>query len=87
MPLNKNEDADINVSSRSALAELTPLEYEKDSPNGQMERYQTQHLASCIPLGWVDGILQPLPMMVHRTAPNEPGSRIKDMSGDNGEVH
>ena len=46
MPLNKNEDADINVSTRSALAELTPLEYEKDLPNGQMERCQTQHLAS-----------------------------------------
>ena len=30
MPLNKNEDADINMSTRSALAELTPLEYEKD---------------------------------------------------------
>ena len=57
MPLNKNEDADINVSTWSALAELTPLEYEKDLPNGQMERCQTQHLASHVPLGWVDGVL------------------------------
>ena len=87
MPLNKNEDADINVSTRSALAELTPLEYEKDSLNGQMERCQTQHLTSHVPLGWVDGVLRPLPMVVHRTAPNEPGSRIKDMSGDDEEVH
>ena len=87
MPLNKNEDADINVSTRSALAELTPLEYEKDTPNGQMKRCQTQHLASRVLLGWVDGILRPLPMVVHRTAPNEPGSRIKDMSGDDEEVH
>ena len=26
-------------------------------------------------------------MVVHRTAPSEPGSRIKDMSGDDEEVH
>ena len=87
MPLNKNEDADPNMSTWSALAELTPLEYEKDLPKDQMERCQTQHLASRVPLGWVDGILQPLPMVVHRTAQNEPGSRIKDMSGDDEEVH
>ena len=52
-----------------------------------MEGYLTQHLASCIPLGWVDGILRPLPMVVHRTALIEPGSRIKDMSEDDEEVH
>ena len=80
MPLNKNKDADINMSTRSALVELTPLEYEKDSLNGQMERCQTQHFASHVPVGWVDGILRPLPMVVHRTASNQPGSRIKDMS-------
>ena len=87
MPLNKNKDADINVFTRSALVELTPLEYESDLPNDQMERCQTQHLTSRVPLGWVDGILRPLPMVVHRTAPNEPGSRIKDMSGDDEHIH
>ena len=87
MPLNKNKNADIDVSTWSALVELTPLEFEKDSPKYQMERCLTQHLASCIPLGWVDGVLRPLPMVVHRTAQNEPGSRIKDMSGDDEEVH
>ena len=87
MLLNKNEDADCDMSIRSALAELTPLEYEKDSLKDQMERCQTQCLASGVPLGWVDSILRPLPMVVHRTAQSEPGSRIKDMSGDNEEVH
>ena len=57
MPLNKNEDADPSVSTWSALVELTPLEYEKDLPKDQLERCQTQHLASHVPLGWVDGIL------------------------------
>ena len=59
MPLNKNEDANLNVSTRSAVAEL---EYEKDLPKDQMERCQTQHLASRVPLGWVDGVLRSLPM-------------------------
>ena len=76
------ENADRDMFTRSALVELTPLEYEKDLLNDQMERCLTQHLASRILLGWVDGILRPLPMVVHRTAQNEPGSRIKDMSGD-----
>ena len=87
MPLNKNKNADIDVSTRSALAELTPLEFEKDLLKDQLERCLTQHRASHIPLGWVDGVLQPLPIVVHRTALIEPGSRIKDMSGDNKEVH
>ena len=87
MPLNKSENADINVSTRSTLAELTSLEVEHDSPKEQMGRCLTQHLASRVPLGWVDGILRPLPMVVHRTALYEPGSRTKDMSGDDEEVH
>ena len=87
MPLNKSENADINVSTRSALAELTSLEVENDSLKEQMEKCLTQHLASRVLLGWVDGILRPLPMVVHRTALYEPGSRMKDMSGDDEEVH
>ena len=57
MPLNKNKNADVNMSTQSALVELTPLEFEKDSPKDQMERCLTQHLASHVPLAWVDGIL------------------------------
>ena len=87
MPLNKNKDANLNMSTWSVLVELTPLEYEEDLSKDQMERCQTQHLTSCVLLGWVDGILRPLPMVVHRTAQNVPGSRIKDMGGDDEEVH
>ena len=57
MPLNKNEDANPGVSTQSALVELTPVEYEKDLPKDLMERCQPHHLASRVPLGWVDGIL------------------------------
>ena len=87
MPLNKNENANYDMSTRSTLAELTPLEVENDFLNEQMERCLTQHLTSRVPLGWVDGVLRPLPMVVHRTAQFEPGSRMKDMSGDDEEVH
>ena len=57
MPLNKSENADLDMSTWSTLAELTPLEVESDSPKEQMGRCLTQHLASRVPLGWVDGIL------------------------------
>ena len=43
MPLNKSENADIDVSTRSTLAELTSLEVENDSPREQMEGCLTQH--------------------------------------------
>ena len=75
------------MSTQSALAELTPLEFENDKPKDPLERYLTHHLASHVPLGWVDGVLQPLPMVVHRSAQKEPGSRMKDMREDDEEVH
>ena len=87
MPLNKSKNADIDMSTQSTLAELTSLEVENDSPKEQMGRCLTQHLTSRVPLGWVDGVLRPLPMVVHRTALYEPGSRMKNMSGDDEEVH
>ena len=87
MPLNKSKIADLDVSTQSTPAELTPLEVENDSLKEQMGRCLTQHLASRVPLGWVDGILRPLPRVVHRTAQYEPGSKVKDMSGDDKEVH
>ena len=57
MPLCEGEDADSSMSTRSALAELTSLECEKNMPKDLLERCLTQHLASCVPLGWVDGVL------------------------------
>ena len=87
MPLNKSENTDLNMSTQSTLVVLTPLEVENDSLKEQMGRCLTQHLAIRVPLRWVDGVLRPLPMVVHRTAQYEPGSRMKDMSGDDEEVH
>ena len=78
-PLCKSEDTDTSTSTQSALAELTPLECEDDLPKDNVEGCLTQHLTSHIPLGWVDGILWPLPMVVHRSAHQDQGSRMKDM--------
>ena len=68
IPLCQCEDADTSLSTQSAIAELTPLECEDDLLKDYVERCLTQHLTSHIPLGWVDGILRPLPMVVLRTA-------------------
>ena len=86
-PLCKSEDADTSMSTQSALAEMTPLECEDDLPKDNMEGCQTQHLTSHVPLGWVDGILQPLLMVVHRSAHQDQGSRMKDMHDSDDEVH
>ena len=87
MPLREGEDTDTSMSTQSALVELTPLECENNLLKDLMERCLTQHLTSCIPLGWVDDVLRPLPMVVHRSAHKEQGSRMKDMHDDEEEVH
>ena len=67
--------------------ELTPFECEDDLLKDYMERCLTQHLASHVLLGWVDGILQPLPMVVHRTAHKDQRSWMKVKCLDDEEVH
>ena len=73
MPLCQGEDADTSVSTRSTLVELTPLECENYLLKDLMESCLTQHLTSRVPLGWVDAVLRPLPMVVHRSAHKEQG--------------
>ena len=66
-PLCESEDAQISMSTQSALVELTPLECENDLPEDSVEGWLTQCPASLVPLGWVDGLLWPLPMVVPRS--------------------
>ena len=87
MPLCEGEDADTSVSTQSTLVELTPLECENDLPKDLVEKCLTQYLASCVLLGWVDGVLRPLPMVVHRSAHKKQGSRLKGMHDEDEEVH
>ena len=86
-PLCESKDSDISRSTQSALVDLTPLECENDLPKDNVEGCLTQHLTSHLPLGWVDGILQPLPMVVHRSAYQDQGSKMKDMCDSDDKVH
>ena len=61
MPLGGNESASEEGATQSTLAELTPLEWVSEAPEGKVDEALTQCLASHVPLRWVDGILQPLP--------------------------
>ena len=45
----------------SALAKLTPLEWKSEMPESEVDKVLTRPITSCIPLGWIDGILLPLP--------------------------
>ena len=48
-------------ATQSTLAELTPLEWKGEMSESDVEGALTWHPTSHVPLGWVDGILWPLP--------------------------
>ena len=60
-PLGGSESASEEHAMWSALVELTPLEWESEAPESEVDRALTRCLASHVLLGWVDGILRPLP--------------------------
>ena len=60
-PLGGSESTLEEGATWSALAELTPLEWESEVAESEVDDALTQCLTSCVPLGWVDGILWPLP--------------------------
>ena len=59
-PLGGSESISEEGTTQSALAELTPLEWESETPESEVDEALTQHLTSHVLLGWIDGILQPL---------------------------
>ena len=61
MPLGGSKSASEEGATRSALVELTSLERESEVLEGVVDEALTQCLTSHVPLGWVDGILWPLP--------------------------
>ena len=60
-PLGGSESASEEDATQSTLAELTPLEWESEAPESEVDQALTQCLASHVLLGWVDGVLWPLP--------------------------
>ena len=61
MPLGVSKSTSKEGTTQFALAELTPLAWDSGVPESEVDEALTQCLASHVPLGWVDGILQPLP--------------------------
>ena len=85
--LCQSEDASVDLTTHSALVELTPLECDNDLLRNTMEERLSQCSTSLVPFGQVDGILQPLPMVVPSTAMKDNRDRMKDEHASNDEPH
>ena len=62
MPLGGSE----SISAWSTLAEVTPLKWNGEMPESDVDEVLTRCLTSCVLLGWIDGILWPLPSVALR---------------------
>ena len=62
------EEASVSdeVTTRSTLVEHTPLEWNSEMPEIDVDEALTWCLTSRILLGWIDGILWPLPSVALR---------------------
>ena len=63
IPLSLDMELLEATSKRSTLVELTPLECESNSPEETTWEVLTQCLTRGMPLGWLGGVLRPLPMV------------------------
>ena len=66
MPLGGSKPVSYEGTIQSALVELTPLDWNSEMPESDVDGVLTWCLASHVPLGWVDGILWPLPLVTLR---------------------
>ena len=79
-PLGGSESASEEGAAWSALAELTPLEWESEVPESEVDGALTRCLTSHVLLGWVDGILWPLPSVA-------PQPTLLGLGAGDGKVH
>ena len=68
MPLGAGASISEEDVVRATRVEHTLLEVESNSPEGSMDGTDTLSPASRVLLGWVGGVLQPLPSVVPRPA-------------------
>ena len=88
MPLGAGASISEENVVRSTRAEHTSLGVENNSPEGSMDGADTLSLTSRVPLGWVGGVLQPLPSVAPRpTMWRGIGARDGVGSPGNEEVH
>ena len=76
-PLGASESLSEDNVARSTLVELTPLVWENEAPESNLDEAATLCLASRILLGWVDHILWPLPLVV-------PGPTVRGLEAGDG---
>ena len=65
-PLGKGVSISEENIAQSTLAEDTSFEVGSNSPEGSVDRADTLNPTSRVPLGWVGGVLQPLPSLAPR---------------------
>ena len=66
MPLGAGAPLSEENVAQSTLMECTSLEVESDLPEGSINGADTLSPASRVPLGWVGGVLWPLPSVAPR---------------------
>ena len=66
MPLGAGASILEENVAQSTLAEHTSFEVESDSPEGSVDGADTLSPTSRVPLGWVGGVLWPLPSVTPR---------------------
>ena len=86
-PLGAHKSLSEDTIARSTLPELTPLNWEKEVPEGNLDEAVTLCLASHVPLGRIDGVLWPLPSTALRPMLRGLGAGDGAWSLSNKEVH
>ena len=86
-PLGASKSLSEENVARSTLVELTPLVWENKAPGSNLDEAATPCLTSHVLLGWVDGVLQPLPLVVLRPTVKGLGAGDEVWSLSNEEVH
>ena len=66
MPLGAGASISEENVVQSTRAELTSLQAENNSPEGSVDGADTLNPTSRVPLGWVGGVLWPLPLVAPR---------------------
>ena len=61
IPLGGSKSASEEGAAQATLAELTQVEWESEAQKSVVDEALTQCLTSHVLLGWLDGILWPLP--------------------------
>ena len=86
-PLGGSESISDEDAAQFAFVELTPLEWRSETPESEVDEALTRCLTSHVPLGWIDGILWPLPSVALGPTLQGLGSGKRTSSFSDEEIH